>query len=209
MKNNKNLRVIAILIVAILLLCSIPGVGAEKNKTSNEEVLVEQLVLAQEKAVAANEALMQYFYDNGYVTTYPDFFGGCYISENVLHIRLTSSTEETMAVLHDVLAGYEDAVVYEDCSCSQAELQKYADGSAKEIQKQGYDVTYWYVDSINNKIVIGVLAEDAKGASDFAENKQMVGKSKGMPNIVIVEESAYPVADSETVGPGTMLGKCM
>ena len=76
---------------------------------------------------------MQYFYDLGYVTDYPDYFGGCYIEDDKLHIRLVNPSDEDVTALSRVLDRYADVVVYENGEMSMADLQAYADETVDEL----------------------------------------------------------------------------
>ena len=71
---------------------------------------VDELIEVQSGAVEANEALMQYFLANGTTLDYPDYFGGCYIEDNILHIRLISPADEEKSKLKEALAGYENVI---------------------------------------------------------------------------------------------------
>ena len=146
----------------------------------------EQKVADQQYAVVASDALMHYFRNNGYITDYPDYYGGCYIADNVLHIRLCSPTEETMKTLKTVLSVYSPVVVYEFCEYSLSASQKYADTVAKEMLDLEYSVTSWGIDQETGNVEIGVLAEDMERAQDFLKNRE----EEGYPPIVI-EEGYY------------------
>lgn len=141
----------------------------------------------QKQAVEANESLMQYFYDQGYVTDYPDYFGGCYIESDKLHIRLVNPSDEDVTALSRVLDRYAEVVVYENGEMSMADLQAYADETADELIKLGYQVTSWYVDSITGNVVIQVLEEDLSAVTAWVAG--MVENSSA-PQI-IVEKGNY------------------
>lgn len=114
----------------------------------------------QKGAAEADNALMSYLLREGYVTTYPAWFGGRYIEENKLHIKLVSPTDEEMKKLSKILAPYDDVVVYENAERSMSELQDYADQAVMDLEKLGYRVTSWCVDSVTGNIEIRVLKED-------------------------------------------------
>lgn len=128
----------------------------------------------QKQAVEANEALMQYFYEQGYVTDYPDCFGGCYIEDDKLYVRLVNPTDEDVTALSRVFDRYADVVVYEHGEMSMADLQAYADETANKLIALGYDVTSWSVDSITGNVVIQVLENDLSAVTawvaDMVEN---------------------------------------
>lgn len=143
----------------------------------------EQRVADQAYAVAASDALMHFFRNSGHTTDYPDYYGGCYIEDGILHIRLVSPPEETLATLKSVLSVYSPVVMYESCKYSYNESKKYADTIAKEMIDREYGVTSWHIDQITGNIEIGVLAEDMEKAEKFVKKK----KKKGYPPIVIQE----------------------
>ncbi|MBQ3530165.1 MAG: hypothetical protein IJA47_06730 [Oscillospiraceae bacterium] len=143
----------------------------------------EQRVAEQQYAVAASDALMHYFHNNGYVTDYPDYYGGGYIEDGVYHIRLCSPLEETMAELKMVLSVYSPVVAYESCEYSLNASQKYADTVAKEMLDKEFGVTSWHVSNRTGNIEIAVVAEDMEAAEKFIKKRQ----EKGYPPIIITE----------------------
>lgn len=147
----------------------------------------------QKEAVGANNALMAYLFGKGYVTNYPEWFGGCYIEGNKLHIRLVSPSEEEMKRISDVLVHFGDVVVYENAERSMTELQAYADQTADELRKLGYEVTSWYVDSITGNIVIAVLEKDFEAATAWVGDTL---KNESDPQIVI-EKGGYIDLESQ------------
>lgn len=129
----KSIRLIAMVLVLVAIVYNFPEAGAiEKDLT------IEEIVEAQAQAVAANEALMQYFFDNGWVREYPEYFGGCYIKDNILNVRLVNPTEQTMEILSAIFTGYQDVVKYEYCQYSQKTLQQHADVTSMELKDDGY-----------------------------------------------------------------------
>ena len=145
----------------------------------------------QREAVEASNALMEYFYNQGYVNDYPVYFGGCYIESNKLYVKLVSPTDEEMKNLTKVLAHYDDVVVYKDAKTSMADLQEYSDMMANELMTNGYAVTSWYVDSITGNIVISVLEKDFDAVTDWASD---ISKNKDLPTIII-EKGGYIIED--------------
>ena len=89
----------------------------------------------QKEAVEAHNVLMSYFVSRGYVTNYPEWFGGCYIEENKLHIKLVSPSDEEMKNISQILAPFDDVIIYENEEISMSELQAYADKTAKELME--------------------------------------------------------------------------
>lgn len=198
-QRYKKVKLLA-MIVAIVMLISTPlGVSATGKVDS-----FEKLVAAQKRAVAANEKLMQYFWGNGWATEYPEFFGGCYIEENILNVRLVNPSAQTMDALSSVFAGYEDVVTYVFGKNSQASLQLHADETAAELKEFGYGVTHWYVDSFTEEIIIGVLEKDVDAVSCLIQGKRTDSRGNERPEIII-EKSEYVTTDTQVIYGGTRL----
>lgn len=187
-KINK-LRLIALLLTVMMLFCHTPGVSATKAELSMDEKIADQKM-----AVDANEALMQYFLDNGWMHEYPEYFGGCYIADNILHVRLVSPSEQTMETLKSIFRPYAKAVVYESCDFSQTDAKIYADKMANELLDCGYAVTYWYVDSTSGNVIFGVLADDMEAVSAIISNRQENSFGKVLPK-TIIEEGWYTATE--------------
>lgn len=138
----------------------------------------------QKQAVEASNALMEYFYKQGYVGSYPAYFGGCYIENNKLYIKLVSPTDEQMKTISMVLSPYDDAVVYLSSEMSMSDLQAYADKTADELISLGYAVTSWYVDSVTGNIVIEVLEKDLAAVTAWVAD---MTDNRSVPNVIIME----------------------
>ncbi|MGM9643130.1 MAG: hypothetical protein ACI3XI_07975 [Eubacteriales bacterium] len=145
----------------------------------------------QKEAVKAHNALMSYLFEKGYVTNYPDWFGGCYIDGNKLYIKLVSPSDEEMKNISQILAPFDDVIVYENAETSMDDLQEYADKTANELIENGYAVTSWYVDSATGNIVISVLEKDFAQVTDWVSDKS---QNEDLP-IIIVKKGAYTTAD--------------
>lgn len=143
----------------------------------------------QKNAVEADNALMEYFFDQGYISEYPAYFGGRYIEDNKLHVRLVSPTDEELQKITSVLAQYGNDVVFEYGELSMSDLQAYADKTAKELRNLGYGVTSWYVDNVTGNIVIGVLEKD------FTAVTALIANGENNAPKIIVEKGAYTSAD--------------
>ncbi len=189
--NQKRLKLclIVISLVSAILFC-----GATEVKAEDKPPTFEELVAAQARAVAANEALWQYFYASGYVVGYPNYINGCYIEDNVLHIRLVSPTEQEMAALNKVLSNYKDVITYEYGRYSHSELMEYAEQVAAELEKQGCEVTGWGVDGKTDNIVMGILPEHLQAAKALLEKKQADVSGNTLPEIAL-EGRGYTVLD--------------
>ena len=136
----------------------------------------------QKKAVEANNRLMVHFFSMGYVTDYPEWFGGCYIESGKLYVKLVSPSEEERKNISKILASYGDVVVYKNAEISMAELQAYADETASELRTLGCEVVSWYVDSVTGDVVISVLEKDCEAAAAWVAE---VSEDGSYPKIVI------------------------
>lgn len=184
-KKQFKFQLLAAYLAVIMLFSAVPSVSA-----ADETPTIDELIAGQAQAVAANEVLMQYFLDNGWVFEYPEYFGGCYIADNILHIRLIASENQEINALYSLLGSYQEVVVYEYGQYSQTDLQEYADATAIELREQGCEVTHWYVDSITGNIVIGVMSDDVGLANVLIEEQQTYALGNTAPEIII-EEGAY------------------
>lgn len=164
---------------------------ADRNGYDLEIVNLTDKFEDQKAAVDANNALMEYFFNQGYVSDYPAYFGGCYIEDNKLYVKLFYPTDEEMKNITNVLARYGAAVVFEEAEASMAELQEYADRIANELMDNGYAVTMWGVDSISGNIEISVLEEDFEAVTDWISDRS---ENKNLPKIII-EKGGYFVLD--------------
>lgn len=190
MQKRAKLFVFFLCVAVTLLCCSALSTIAAQNETPSDTRSAEERIAGQKQAVAANEDLIEYFFNNGYVTEYPEYFGGCYIADNCCHVRLVSPTEQEMEMLESILGPYGNAVVYEYGEYSQAELQELADATASELLTQGYRVTQWYVDAQIGNAVIRVLGEDVESARAWITDRQGDALSE-----IVIEEGSYVSLD--------------
>lgn len=182
----------------------------------------EELMKAQERAVAANEILMQYFYSIGDLDEYPEYYGGCYIGDdNLYHLRLVASSDGVKETLNILFGEYADVVIYETCDISFNELQEYVRAVADDIMDLGYDVTSWCVDVTTGNVIVRVLPDCVEAVQAMVDNGQGFSytyKSVGLngsdeavssnytcPSI-IVEQGAYMRNDSSPVLGGNAIG---
>lgn len=177
----------------------------------------EELMKAQERAVAANNILMQYFYDIGGWGEYPDYYGGCYIGDdNLYHIRLTASSDQAKETLDTLFGEYMDVVVYESCDASFNDLQEYVHTVAYDIMDAGYDVASWYVDVTNGNVVVRVLPECIEAVQAMVDNEldflhsynaeaEADSCNYAGPSIII-EQGAYMQHDAAPIYGGDRIG---
>ena len=168
---------------------------ADKQEYELEVTNLTTKFFEQKEAVDANNCLMSYFFSRGYVTNYPEWFGGCYIEENKLYIKLVSPSDEEMKNISQILAPFDDVIVYKNAEMSMSELQEYADLTAKQLMENGYEVTSWYVDSITGDIIISVLEKDFEAVTEWVHTASQNGT---LPKIVI-EIGGYTDIGSNTI----------
>ena len=200
LRSKKN-RLFAVILSMVTLFCSIPGVS---TNAAEQELAVDELIAAQKQAVEANEILMQYFFAEGWVLEYPDYFGGCYIEDNILHIILVEPTTEELKNLDAILSDYENAIIFEYGSCSQASIQDYADSTAAELKELGLRVTHWYVEVETGNVIIGVVSNDIDSANVKVAEIQNYTFRSSTPKIVI-EEGEYTSAATDPVIGGSAI----
>lgn len=154
----------------------------------------EELIKAQAQAVKADDVLMRHF-ANGGALVYPDYFGGCYIKDNVLHIRLASPTEEELSEIKLLLSAYESVVAYEYCEFSRADAKKYADETVAALKAQGVEVCFWYVSSKTGDVIIGVLPDYVSSANAAVKTMQTQSSKRSLYPKVVIEEGGYTCTD--------------
>ena len=155
---------------------------ADKQEYELEVTNLTTKFFEQKEAVDANNCLMSYFFSRGYVTNYPEWFGGCYIKDNKLYIKLASPLDDEMENISQILAPFDNVIIYENAEMSMSELQAYADKTAYELIDLGYEVTSWYVDSITGNIIISVLEKDFEAVTERINTASQNGN---LPKIVI------------------------
>ena len=139
-----------------------------KNAYELRYVDLNTLIKNQEQAVKASDALTRYFLSQGYVPDYPAYYGGCYIENNRLHVRLVAPTDQEMSEISLVLDLYKNVVVYHYGEYSMSDLQAYADQTVDKMIALGYRVTEWCVSDRTGDVVIAVLEEDFDAAVAWA-----------------------------------------
>ncbi len=166
---------------------------ADKQEYELKVTNLTTMFSEQKEAVEAHNCLASYFFSKGYITNYPEWFGGCYIEGNKLYIKLVSPSDEEMKNVSQILAPFENVIVYKNAELSMADLQEYADKTAKGIKEKGYAVTSWYVDSITGNIIISVLEKDFEAVTEWVNTASQNG---GAPKVVI-EIGEYTVPDNQ------------
>lgn len=168
---------------------------ADKQEYELEVTNLTTKFFEQKEAVVAHNYLMSYFFSRGYVTNYPEWFGGCYIKDNKLYIKLASPLDDEMENISQILAPFDNVIIYENAEMSMSELQEYADKTAKELMENDYEVTSWYVDSITGNIIISVLEKDYEAVTKWVHTASQNGT---LPKIVI-EIGGYIDIGSNTI----------
>lgn len=104
------------------------------------------MMAAQENALKANEILMANIV--GENLQYPDYYGGVYIEDNILHIQLAGASSETSTWISQLLSEYSDWVTIENVDHSYNDLYSLAETSAYSLcnETNDYEITGFYVD---------------------------------------------------------------
>ena len=190
--QTKTLRLIFLLLAVFsLLLCASCKRQNPDNNSPSESLSLEEKAAAQKRAVDANEALMGHFGSNGSAVDYPDYFGGAYIEENKLHVRLVNPSQQTLDTLKSVFSGYQDVVIYEDAAYSRAALLEYMDKLMTALLKEDCGVTEGSVSSKTGDISIAVIEEDLDRAKQLVEQLQKDLWKKNPPRVEIMK--GYPI----------------
>ena len=100
-----------------------------------------------------------------------------------------------MENISQILAPFDNVIIYENAEMSMSELQEYADKTAKELMENDYEVTSWYVDSITGNIIISVLEKDYEAVTKWVHTASQNGT---LPKIVI-EIGGYIDIGSNTI----------
>lgn len=215
MKQKKLLRLIFILFVAISLLfcasCRSPEPGdpttqptqslsdntstketlanQKSDDTSTKETLsVEEMMAAQKRAMDACQVLNEYFYCTGWSNhNLPDYFGGMYIEDNILHVRLANPSQQTRDFLTALFTNYRDVVVFEDAEYSRAMLLEYMDVLYTALNENGCKLTEGCVDSKTGVIEISVLEEDLDRTKQLVEHLQKILWGQNAPPVDVVK----------------------
>lgn len=166
---------------------------ADKQEYELELTNLTTLFSEQKEAVVAHNLLMSYFFGSGY--NYPEWFGGCYIKENKLYIKLVSPSDEEMKNISQILAPIDNVIVYENAEMSMSELQEYADKTAKELMENDYEVTFWYVDSFTGNIIISVLEKDYEAVTKWIN----AASQNGTLTKIVIEIGGYTDIGSNTI----------
>ncbi len=138
---------------------------SEDSEKTSEEMIAEYEAkkLAQRNASKANQLLMQYFEQDGELV-FPDYYAGSYIENNEFVVCFTNPPANIEEIYNRVFGEYANVVRYVCRNYSLEELEEYADVFAQQLLDNGYRVTGYGLDVINNEIDITVLEEDVAAA---------------------------------------------
>ena len=201
MRNNV-LRALLISLVAIWLLFCVSCTQQEPKDDASAQVTpsttdptstqptrsLEDRIAAQKRAVDASEVLNQYFYSNGWKSTeLPDYYGGMYIEDDLLHVRLVNPSQQTMDFFKALFAGYSDVVVYEDAEYSRAMLLQYMDVLFVALHEKGCKITETSVGSSTGIIEIGALEEDLERVKQLVNHYQKILWGQNAPPVHVVK----------------------
>ena len=126
--------------------------------SATEEALFEARMLSQEEALEAHSLLWASFPkdENGWPSSYPEDYAGCYIDEaSDLVILLVNPTEKSKEAYKE-LCGNSSRVKFKAAQYSMEELESYND-EAMKLYEEGYDLVSWGVNEKNNQFKIRVI----------------------------------------------------
>ena len=158
---------------------------------ATEEAAFEARMLSQEEALEAHSLLWASFPkdENGWPSSYPEDYAGCYIDEaSDLIILLVNPTEKSKAAYKE-LCGGSDRVKFKAAQYSMKELEACED-TAMELYESGYDLVSWGVNEKNNRYRIRVKTEN------YFSAKSQLNRSNNLSPIVIepTDTSIEPTA---------------
>ena len=160
--------------------------------SATEEALFEARMLSQEEALEAHSLLWASFPkdENGWPSSYPEDYAGCYIDEaSDLVILLVNPTEESKEAYKE-LCGNSSRVKFKAAQYSMEELEGYND-EAMKLYEEGYDLVSWGVNEKNNQFKIRVNKEDYnKLSSQFIQTRST--------SPVVIEESESYIETTAT-----------
>ena len=119
--------------------------------SATEEALFEARMLSQEEALEAHSLLWASFPkdENGWPSSYPEDYAGCYIDEaSDLVILLVNPTEKSKEAYKE-LCGNSSRVKFKAAQYSMEELESYND-EAMKLYEEGYDLVSW---GVNEKTI--------------------------------------------------------
>ena len=154
--------------------------------SATEEALFEARMLSQEEALEAHSLLWASFPkdENGWPSSYPEDYAGCYIDEaSDLVILLVNPTEESKEAYKE-LCGNSSRVKFKAAQYSMEELESYND-EAMKLYEEGYDLVSWGVDEKENTFDIEVKEEDYQ----TVKNRFATAKNSELPISVTITNS--------------------
>ncbi len=136
-----------------------------------EDVIdMEQIMQAQEGAVAANEVLMEYFYRGGTETIYPEYFSGRYIEDNILYICYTGSLKTVKEELDPILGEHIANVKYKSCQYSYNYLMEHLSTTLVNLKTSGCNVVGYGLNEKNNSVLLFVDEETIQRAEKYLKD---------------------------------------
>ncbi len=167
--------------------------------SATEEALFEARMLSQEEALEAHSLLWASFPkdENGWPSSYPEDYAGCYIDEaSDLVILLVNPTEESKEAYKE-LCGNSSRVKFKAAQYSMEELEGYND-EAMKLYEEGYDLVSWGVDEKENTFDIEVKETDYQAVKNRFALKT---RSTSVPvEVTAVKEGPVPTADMYVYG---------
>lgn len=216
--NRLNIkRLVSFVFAVVFALQAYVFSGGVKAQT--EVDYYENLILLQENAVKANEALNQAFgHDEKGAIQFPDDFAGVWIDGSDLVVSLIDISEENQVKYRNWAGEYAESLKFENAEYSYCELENAMNGMVNELRKSSpnIEVTQYYVSETDNEIVIGI----DEGSKAAVESLPLQATGNYPVRFEIVERpsttasraymNAYGGARlyNETSGAGTTLSCC-
>lgn len=150
------------------------------------------LMLSQENALFASEALMKAFgSDENGTVVYPDDYAGSWIDNDVLIISLTDISNETKAKYDDWIGEYAEYVQYEKAEFSYNYLKSKEESIVENLEEENnIEIVGYTVSQRDNEVVVEVEADNSVSRSLNTLEEDIVD---GIP-VSIVEVSDAELA---------------
>lgn len=197
----KKIKMNTFIFVTIVIVLSIISISVSATLISNTETskAEKEILLEMEKqkqAVAADNALMEYYFKEGEGIVYPDYFAGRYIEDGIYYLCLYNPPEGIEEKYNALFGDNKEKVVYLYKDYSYNDLNSKAKSISENLCKDNIEFVSICVDEKNGKIKIGV-DEEAKSFNSLSS--WLLSNCNGY-NIEFVYEKPYEPMSSHNGG---------
>lgn len=198
--RKQTRKILSIMCVCMMVTSLSLSVSAQGATTSGN--YYKRLMILQENAVAANEALNVAFGCDAIGNiTFPDDFAGARIEGNKLVLSLTDVSDETKEKYENWVGEYAQYLLFEEADFSYNQLRNTASEVAGELMEDGYTVTQYYVSETENELVVGISFDNLIEKSNFISINNTEAMSDTLSdehNISVRIDLSEPVTTAST-----------